>query len=180
MRDLYCDRSTSIAARSTSATPEASILRTPPHIAMRDSNPMNSTYRFFTAQTIATYRAAAACIVPSDDRSQGAESEAALGLADAALADRPVRDQRLLGTFLRALEFLPVLRYGRRFLKLAPAQRTRFLASLENSRVAKLRQGFFGVKTFALMGYYGHPSTWAELGYPGPRLDAPYYQKERQ
>lgn len=141
---------------------------------------MNSMYRFFTAQTVVTYRAAAACIVPSDEQSPGGDSDAALGLADAALADRPARDRKLLGTFLRALEFLPVLRYGRRFSKLPPEKRARFLASLERSRVPELRQGFFGVKTFALMGYYGHPSTWAELGYPGPRLDAPYYQRARQ
>lgn len=163
------------AEESTSEyTPDA------PTAALRDANRMNSPYRFFTAKTLTTYRAAAACIVPSDDRSAGADSDAAVGLADAALADRPARDRRLLGTFLRALEFLPVLQHGRRFSRLPLEQRTRFLASLENSRLPKLRQGFFGIKTFALMGHYGHPSTWAELDYPGPRLDAPYYQNERR
>ena len=35
-------------------------------------------------------------------------------------------------------------------------------------------------KTFALLGYYGLDRTWEELAYPGPRLDAPYYQLNRK
>ena len=33
----------------------------------------------------------------------------------------------------------------------------------------------FGLKNFALLGYYGSELPFAELGYPGPRRDAPYY-----
>lgn len=142
---------------------------------MRDANRIQAPHRFFTKETLATFRAAAACIVPPDHRSEGADSDAALALSDSALADRPARDRRLLGVFLKALELLPVLRYGRRFSALAPEKRTRFLASLESSPIAGLRQGFYGVKTFALLGYYGSAATWAELGYPGPRKDAPFY-----
>jgi len=135
------------------------------------------TYSFFTARTLATFRAAAACIVPAEDGSPGADSAAALTLADAALAGRPARDRKLLTVFLRALEVLPVLRYGRRFSALSPEKRARFLASLESNRFSKFRQGFYGVKTFALLGYYGSAGTWTELGYPGPRKDAPFYAK---
>lgn len=134
-------------------------------------------YLFFTEQTLATFRAAASCIVPDDEGSPGAGSDAAIAIADRALSARPARDRRLLGTFLRAVELLPVLRYGRTFSALAHADRVATLAWLENTRLsAKLRQGFFGLKTFALMGYYSQGDVWGDIGYPGPRLDAPYYR----
>jgi hypothetical protein len=88
-----------------------------------------------------------------------------------------VRDRKLLGAFLRAVEFLPVLRYGRTFSALPHADQVATLAWLETTRLsAKLRQGFFGLKAFALMGYYSQSEVWVDIGYPGPRLDAPYYR----
>jgi hypothetical protein len=134
-------------------------------------------YLFFTDETLRTFRAAAACIVPSEPGSDGADAEAALRIADRALSERPARDRALLTTFLRAVELLPIMRYGRSFSRLDPARQAAFLRFLETTRAfAKLRQGFFGLKAFALMGYYGMDATWRELDYPGPRLDAPYYQ----
>lgn len=141
---------------------------------------MPSSLRFFDDRTVATFRAAAGCIIPSEPGSPGADSDEALAIADRALSERPARDRKLLNTFLRAVEFLPVLRYGRGFSKLRRDQQQAFLRFLESTRLsAKFRQGFFGLKTFALLGYYGLESTWQELAYPGPRLDAPYYQLRR-
>jgi len=135
------------------------------------------TYGFFTEKTLATFRAAAACIVPADEASPGAGSDGAIAVADRALAARPERDRKLLATFLRAVELLPVLRYGRTFSALGQAEREATLRWLESTRLSpKLRQGFFGLKTFALMGYYAQAEVWTELGYPGPRMDAPYYR----
>jgi len=134
---------------------------------------------FFTEDTLRTFRAAAGCIVPSEPGSEGADSDAALRIADRALSERPERDRRLLSTFLKLIELLPVLRYGRRFSSLERGRQAAFLHFLETTRVAKLRQGFFGLKAFALMGYYALDDTWRELAYPGPRLDAPYYQLRR-
>ena len=137
-------------------------------------------YRFFTPGRLATFRAAAACIVPSEGDSPGADSDRAIAIADRALAARPAADQRLLGVFLGALERLPLLRFGRPFSRLPLDKRAAVLRFLESNRVLRpLRQGFFGVKTFALMGYYGAEETWGPLGYPGPRRDAPYYQLRR-
>src|ERR1041385_3671303 len=131
-------------------------------------------YRFFDDRTVLTFRAAAACIVPSEPDSPGADSDEAIAIADRALAARPQRDRKLLATFLRAVEVLPVLRYGRMFSKLDADRRRAFLRFLESTRLfSKFRQGFFGLKTFALLGYYGLEGTWEELAYPGPRLDAP-------
>jgi hypothetical protein len=141
---------------------------------------VTTAYRFFTPETAATFRAAAACIVPADAESPGADAEEAILVADRALANRPERDRKLLTTFLRVVEILPIFRYGRRFSKLDAARREAFLRFLERGRIAKFRQGFFGLKTFALMGYYALDDTFRELGYPGPRLDAPYYQLRQE
>ena len=139
------------------------------------------SHRFFTPDTAEVFRAIAGCIVPSQPGSPGADSDAALALTDSALAERPARDQKLLRVFLGAVERLPLLRYGKRFTRLSREQQVRVLAFLEsNTLLPKRRQGFFGVKTFALLGYYGSEATFAELRYPGPRQDAPYYTKLRR
>src|SRR5262245_38891947 len=138
---------------------------------------MSSSFRFFDDRTVVTFRAAAGCIIPSEPGSPGADSDEALLVADRALSERPARDRKLLMTFLRVVEFLPIFRYGKGFSKLRRDQQQAFLRFLESTRLSsKFRQGFFGLKTFALLGYYGLDATWQELAYPGPRLDAPYYQ----
>jgi len=141
---------------------------------------VSESFLFFTPRTAATFAAVAACIVPADPGSPGADSLAALRIADRAISERPERDRRLLGAFLGAVEALPRLRYGRGFSRLRRDQQAAFLRFLEDSWIAKLRQGFFGIKTFALLGYYGLDETWRELGYPGPRTDAPFYALRRK
>lgn len=138
------------------------------------------SYRFFTPGTAATFRAVAACIVPSEPGSPGADTDEALALADRAIAERPAKDKKLLSAFLAAVERLPILRYGRPFRRLSREQQVAFLHFVEkNPWLGKLRQGFFGLKTFALLGYFGLERTWHEIDYPGPKLDAPYYQLRR-
>lgn len=127
---------------------------------------------FFTPATRATFAAAAACIVPPLDGDPGADDPAFLEVADRALSARPERDRALLGKFLVALEVLPWFLYGRGFSRLTPERRDRVLRLLEHNRlVPRLRQGFFGLKTFVLMSFYGHERTYPEIGYPGPRTD---------
>jgi hypothetical protein len=90
------------------------------------------------------------------------------------LARRPLADQKKIALFLRALERLPILRYGRPFSALRAEQRVRVLAFLSGTGISPLlRVGTLGVKTYVLMGYYGSELSWAELSYPGPRTDAP-------
>jgi len=142
---------------------------------------VSDAYRFFTPQTATTFRAAAGRIIPSEPGSPGADSPAAVRMADQAISERPARDRKLLATFLKAIELLPRLRYGRGFSRLRPEQQDAFLGFLETTSLSgKLRQGFFGLKTFALLGYYALDETWREIGYPGPRMDAPYYAPRRK
>ncbi|HMI93463.1 MAG TPA: gluconate 2-dehydrogenase subunit 3 family protein [Polyangiales bacterium] len=131
---------------------------------------------FFDPRSRVVFAAAAECIVPSEPRSPGANDPRCLALAEAAIALRPAADQKLLRTFLRLVELLPLLRYGRRFSRLSLERRQAVLRWLSRTRLSgRLRAGMFGVKNFALLGYYGSELPYAELGYPGPRLDAPYY-----
>jgi hypothetical protein len=141
------------------------------------TNASTSTYGFFDPQTARTFRAAGSCIVPDEPGSPGGGSEQVLCVADAMLARRPQADQRKIAAFLRALELLPLVRYGRRFSALRAEQRARVLGFLGSTTISPLlRLGTFGIKTYVLMGYYGSESTWAELSYPGPRTDAPGQQ----
>ena len=135
---------------------------------------------FFDPQSRAVFAAAAACIVPPEPDSPGADDPRCIAVAEAAIALRPAADQRLLRVFLRVLEWLPLLRYGRRFSRLRNDRRSAVLHWLARTRLSgKLRAGMFGLKNFALLGYYGSEVAFAELGYPGPRLDAPFYKRER-
>ncbi len=138
-------------------------------------------YGFFDSRTARTFRAAGECIVPDEPGSPGGGSEQVLRVADAMLARRPPADQKKIAAFLRALELLPLVRYGRRFSALRAEQRARVLAFLGSTTISPLlRLGTFGIKTYVLMGYYGSESTWAELSYPGPRTDAPGQQPPKE
>ncbi len=86
-------------------------------------------------------------------------------LTDAALGDRPPTLQRRLQLFIRAIDWLPAFRFGRRFIALHPAQRARFLSGLENHPVQLIRSGFWGLRTLVLLGYYGRPEAVATIGY---------------
>jgi len=86
-------------------------------------------------------------------------------LVDAALGDRPRELQRRLKLFLCAIDWLPIVRYGRRFGSLPAAQRARFLSMLENHPAQIIRSGFWGLRTLVLLGFYGRPEAIAAIGY---------------
>ncbi len=117
------------------------------------------------ARTRRVFRAAASTIVPeaaSLDAVQWDELEA---IVDRSLAARPARLRRQLTLFLDFLDWLPVVRYGRRLGGLDAARRTQFLTLLENAPLRLVRHGFWGLRTVVLMGYYGRPDAAAAIGY---------------
>jgi hypothetical protein len=63
------------------------------------------------------------------------------------------------------MEWLPVPRFGRRLTRLDPEHQARYLTWLESQPVPLLRAGFWGVRTLALLGYYGRPTAVHALGY---------------
>jgi len=90
-------------------------------------------------------------------------------IVEALLRGRPEALKRQLRMFLRGIEWLPVLRFGRRFTRLSLAGRTQFLRQLQNNRVQKIRVGFWGLRTIVLAGYYGRPQAAQAIGYAARR-----------
>ena len=87
-----------------------------------------------------------------------------------ALATRPEHIRRRLRLFLHVMEWLPVLRYRRRFTGLDADGRVRALRELQDHRLRVIRVGFWGVRSLALMGYYGRADAADAIGYlPHPR-----------
>lgn len=82
-----------------------------------------------------------------------------------ALRDRPPVLKRQLRLAIRAVQWMPLLRYARTFTSLNASQRARFLASLESHRLQIVRVGFWGLRTLALLGYYARPEAAREIGY---------------
>ena len=113
----------------------------------------------------ACFRAVATTVVPAAEALDGAGWARAEALVESALAARPAAQRRQLRLFLRALDLLPLARWGRRFTALPPGRRARVLAALERAPVMALRRGVWGVRTLAFMGWYGQPSVRRRIGY---------------
>jgi len=112
-----------------------------------------------------TFRALMCAVVPeatSLDEKGWSDAER---LVQTALGMRAPNLQRRVLLFLRFVEWLPVMRYGRRFTSLDAARRAQFLSSLQDHPVQLIRLGFWGVRTLALMGYYGRPEAAKAIGY---------------
>jgi hypothetical protein len=112
-----------------------------------------------------TFRAIAGSVVPEAGRLDAAGWDALEDVIETALAPRPPRMRRQLATLIRLIQWIPVLRYGRRFTRLDPGRRTRVLAALQDAPLLLLRRGFWGLRTLILMGYYARPEAAPEIGY---------------
>ncbi len=99
-----------------------------------------------------------------------AEGRARVAAIIAAAVDaRPAALRRQLAAFLHVLRWAPLVRFGRPYDRLAPAEQDAVLRWFHDAPVAALRQGFWGVKTLVFMGYYGRPEAGAECGYQPSR-----------
>ena len=122
------------------------------------------------------FRAIASTVVPEATRLAPGEWEELERIVAHAIAARPPRLQRQLALLLRLLEWIPLLRYGRRLSGLEPARRAAFLVSLADSRLLVLRRGIWGLRTLILMGYYGRSAAARAIGY---RADARGWEARR-
>lgn len=111
------------------------------------------------------FRAVAVTVVPEAATLDAAAWRDLEAIVEQAIAQRPPALQRQLGALLRAVELLPLARYGRRFTALDPLRRTRVLHALERAPILLLRRGFWGLRTLVLMGYYARPAAAAAIGY---------------
>ena len=85
------------------------------------------------------------------------------------LRERPPALRRQLRLLLRAIQWWPILRHRRRFTRMDATARRQFLSYLQDHRLLLIRVGFWGLRTLALLGYYGRPEAAATIGY---RADA--------
>ena len=67
--------------------------------------------------------------------------------------------------FIRVLDLLSLVRFGKRLAELEPARRTAYLETFAGSRILLLRRGVWGLRTLVMMGYYGQPGIQNALGY---------------
>lgn len=111
------------------------------------------------------FRAVCSTIVPETaafDEPRWAELET---LLEAVLRDRPAALKRQLRVALRFIQWLPLLRFGHKFTALDSARRARCLTRLENHPLQSVRLGFWGLRTLALLGYYGRPAAGQAIGW---------------
>lgn len=111
------------------------------------------------------FRALATTIVPEaielDERAWADVDR----IIDEALAKRPASMRRQLRLFIRALDLLPLFRFGKTFRALDAATRTRFLLAVQDAPLLLIRRGFWGVRTLVFMGYYGRAAAREAIGY---------------
>ncbi len=112
-----------------------------------------------------TFRALANTIVPESSRLDEDGWNELEAIVERALAERRPALRRQLGAFIRAVELLPVARFGHRFSNLDAQRRTSVLLALQRSPVLALRRGMWGLRTLVLMGYYARPAAAADIGY---------------
>lgn len=126
---------------------------------------MNSTF----APVRDRFRAIARTIVPDAAQLDERAWDEFETIIDKGLASRDESIVRQLRILVRALDFLPLLRFGRRFRDLDANRRTRFLLAIQNAPLLLLRRGFWGLRTLVFMGYYGRPAAARAIGYRASR-----------
>ena len=107
----------------------------------------------------------AARIVPETTDLDAAGLSRFFGIIDGALQDRPASVRRQFATFLGALRWAPLARYGSPFEKLRGDRQDAVLRWFEDCPVSLLRKGVWGLKAMVFMGYYGQPETNELVGY---------------
>jgi hypothetical protein len=109
--------------------------------------------------------AIATVVVPEAAQLAEPEWDELEGIVAGALAGRPPQLRRQFTMLLQLLEWLPVLRYGRRLSTLDRTRRARVLDLIQTGPLLLLRRGLWGVRTLVLMGYYGRRAAAAAIGY---------------
>jgi hypothetical protein len=140
-----------------------------PGATMRGAS-VKGPLRSVLAPVRTVFRAVVVTVVPDAKELDEASWLALEAQVEDALELRPPALRRQLQLFLRAIEWLPVVRYGHTFAGLPDEQRNRVLRYLQDHPVERIRCGFWGLRTLAFLGYYGRPEGAHAIGYrPDPR-----------
>src|SRR5574340_585603 len=95
------------------------------------------------------FRAVVSTVVPEAAKLDEQSWQELENIVEITLRDRPPAVQRQLRLFLRAIQWLPVFRYGRSFTSLSDERRMQVLGYLQEHRIELIRCGFWGVRTLA-------------------------------
>jgi hypothetical protein len=113
----------------------------------------------------AIFRAVVFTVVPEANQLDEQSWRELETLVEMTLQDRPPAMQRQIRLFLRMIQWLPVFRYGRSFTSLSAERQIRVLCYLQDHRIELIRCGFWGVRTLALLGFYGRAEGVRAIGY---------------
>ena len=112
-----------------------------------------------------TFRAIATTVVPEAASFSENDWTASERLVEVALSMRPDAVRKQMRAFIRLVEWLPLVRFGRRFSALDAGRRTRVLLALQDAPLELLRRGLWGVRTLVMLGYYARPAAREAIGY---------------
>ena len=111
------------------------------------------------------FRAVAITVVPEAKKLGEPDWSELEMLVETTLQNHSRAIHRQLRLFIRAIQWLPVFRYGKRFTSLSAEQRMQTLCYLQDNPVEAIRCGFWGLRALALLGYYGRPEGAQATGY---------------
>ena len=111
------------------------------------------------------FRAVLDAVVPEASSLSTTEWREAQGIIARAIGARPPAVRRQIGLFMRALDALTLVKYGRPLHTVATNDATRLLEALSKSKLLLLRRGVWGVRTLAFMGYYARADAGRAIGY---------------
>ena len=131
---------------------------------MRGAN-ANEPSRSVLAPVRAVFRAVVVTVVPDAKQLDEPNWLALEELVEDALQIRPPALRGQVQLFLRTIQWLPVVRYGRTFSALGDEQRGRVLRYFQDHALKRIRCGFWGLRTLAFLGYYGRPEAAHTIGY---------------
>lgn len=111
------------------------------------------------------FRSLACAIVPEAATLDETGWDEVEGIVEHALAERPPLVRRQLVAFIRLLQLLALLRFGRPLARLTVARRARLLAAVQRAPLFLLRRGLWGLRTLVFMGYYARRAAGDAIGY---------------
>jgi hypothetical protein len=112
-----------------------------------------------------TFRAVALTVLPEAERLSDQGWRELERLVERRLATQPAKTRRQVRLFVRVLQWLPLLRFGRPFTALDGPRRLRVLAAVQDAPVLLLRRGVWGLRVLVQLGYYTQPDIASEIGY---------------
>ncbi len=145
---------------------------------MGNQNKPNTAFKFLSPFRLRVFMALAGRIIPEDREGgkvyPGADNLESMAIIDRALSTKPKDMVLLLKLFLMFFELSGLLFALRPFSWMSAEQKDKHIRRFELAPLAKVRQGFWGLKTLIFLSYYSRDEIWPDIGYPGPRMKRPH------